>query len=276
MIKCKVCGQEFENVIGWKHLKKHDMTTKKYKEIHGEVASTEYRAAISKRMTGTNNPSFGQHRHWTTEQKENIKGRIPHNKGVQMSDSQKTKLRDEALSRNHHWRQTDTHPLKGHSVSDETKLKISQSISDYAAKNPEQMQSRTAKAIQTKIDRGYDFAPFKGHTHSQETKKKISKKSKQSNKLRAEDGDHITKEHTRVKVIKSQGYRPVRVMFYYPQREQAIRIQETLKTLYAGVDGEYYAGDAAWDYLKTKSGYDLRAILTEIANRIDDEANDEK
>jgi hypothetical protein len=79
-----------------------------------------------------------------------------------------------------------------------------------------------------------------------------------------------------VKVIKSQGYRPVRVMFYYPQREQAIRIQETLKTLYAGVDGEYYAGDAAWDYLKTKSGYDLRAILTEIANRIDDEANDEK
>lgn len=45
------------------------------------------------------------------------------------------------------------------------------------------------------------------------------------------DGDHITKEHTRVKVIKEHGYKPIRIMFYYPQRDQAIRIQETLKTL---------------------------------------------
>jgi hypothetical protein len=79
------------------------------------------------------------------------------------------------------------------------------------------------------------------------------------------DGDHITKEHTRVKVIKRHGYKPIRVMFYYPQREQAIRIQETLKTLYAGVSGEYYGGDEAWDFLKTYSGVDLKAILTEIA-----------
>jgi len=80
------------------------------------------------------------------------------------------------------------------------------------------------------------------------------------------DGDHITKEHTRVKVIKGHGYNPVRVMFYYPQREQAIKIQETLKTLYKGVKGEYYAGDDAWDYLTKISGYDLKAILTEIAD----------
>lgn len=80
------------------------------------------------------------------------------------------------------------------------------------------------------------------------------------------DGDHITKEHTRVKVIKSHGYNPVRVMFYYPQREQAIKIQETLKTLYQGVNGEYYVGDDAWDYLRKISGYDLKAILTEIAD----------
>lgn len=49
------------------------------------------------------------------------------------------------------------------------------------------------------------------------------------------DGDHITKEHTRVKVIKENGYIPVRVMFYYPQRMQARRIQETLATLYNGI-----------------------------------------
>jgi len=80
------------------------------------------------------------------------------------------------------------------------------------------------------------------------------------------DGDHITKEHTRVKVIRNHGYKPIRIMFYYPQRGQAIRIQQTLKTLYAGVEGEYYGGDEAWEKLKAYSGVDLKAILNEIAN----------
>ena len=80
------------------------------------------------------------------------------------------------------------------------------------------------------------------------------------------DGDHITKEHTRVQVIKGHGYKPIRVMFYYPQREQAIRIQETLKTLYTGVEGEYYGGDEAWGFIKQYTGIDLKEILTEIAN----------
>jgi hypothetical protein len=80
------------------------------------------------------------------------------------------------------------------------------------------------------------------------------------------DGDHITKEHTRVKAITEHGHNPIRVMFYYPQREQAIKIQGTLKTLYAGVSGEYYAGDEAWEFLLGRTGYDLKAILTEIAD----------
>jgi len=80
------------------------------------------------------------------------------------------------------------------------------------------------------------------------------------------DGDHITKEHTRVQVIKGHGYKPIRIMFYYPQREQAIRIQETLKTLYTGVEGEYYGGDEAWGFIKQYTGIDLKEILTEIAN----------
>lgn len=86
------------------------------------------------------------------------------------------------------------------------------------------------------------------------------------------DGDHITKEHTRVKVIMGHGYKPIRVMFYYPQREQAIKIQETLKTIYSGVNGEYYAGDEAWNYLTRISSYNLKSILTEIAERRDNEA----
>ena len=80
------------------------------------------------------------------------------------------------------------------------------------------------------------------------------------------DGDHITKEHTKVKVIREHGFKPIRVMFFYPQREQAIRIQQTLKTLYAGVNGEYYGGEEAWNYLEQYTGVNLRNILIEIAN----------
>lgn len=81
------------------------------------------------------------------------------------------------------------------------------------------------------------------------------------------DGDHITKEHTRVKAIQNKGYKPIRVMFYYPQRDQAKRIQDTLKTLYAGVNGEYYADDEAWSFIKSYTGIDLKQILTDIADK---------
>ena len=80
------------------------------------------------------------------------------------------------------------------------------------------------------------------------------------------DGDHITKEHTRVKVIKEKGYIPIRVMFYYPQRSQAIKIQETLETLYKGIGGKYYYGDSAWKYLKDFTDIDLLEILEVIAD----------
>ncbi len=79
------------------------------------------------------------------------------------------------------------------------------------------------------------------------------------------DGDHITKEHTRIKVISAAGYTPVRVMFYYPQRLQAQRIQAALETLYKGIGGEYFGGDRAWDYVKERTGVDLLGILKEIA-----------
>jgi len=81
------------------------------------------------------------------------------------------------------------------------------------------------------------------------------------------DGDHITKEHTRIKTIKKAGYKPIRIMFYYPNRKQAIRVQETLKTIYAGVGGEYYFGKEAWGVIKKKTGIDLLGILETIANK---------
>jgi hypothetical protein len=79
------------------------------------------------------------------------------------------------------------------------------------------------------------------------------------------DGDHITKEHTRIRAIADAGHTPIRVMFYYPNRAQAIKIQQTLETLYKGVKGHYYYGDAAWAYVKKRTGVELLAILQTLA-----------
>ena len=80
------------------------------------------------------------------------------------------------------------------------------------------------------------------------------------------DGDHITKEHARVLNVKEHNYRPIRIMFYYPNRDRAIRIQETLKTIYQSMDGEYYSGDQAWKYVKNKTQVNLLEILQKIAD----------
>ncbi|BCV22131.1 ApaLI family restriction endonuclease [Moorella sp. Hama-1] len=80
------------------------------------------------------------------------------------------------------------------------------------------------------------------------------------------DGDHITKEHTRLRVIEKHGYKPIRIMFYYPNREQAIRIQDTLKTLYEALKGEYYSGNQAWEFVHNYTDVDLKGILTKIAH----------
>jgi ApaLI-like restriction endonuclease len=79
------------------------------------------------------------------------------------------------------------------------------------------------------------------------------------------DGDHVTKEHTRLQAIAKHGYKPIRIMFYQPNREQAIKIQATLKTVYDGIGGEYYSQEDAWNYVKNRTDIDLKAMLIEIA-----------
>jgi len=54
-------------------------------------------------------------------------------------------------------------------------------------------------------------------------------------------------------------------MFYYPNREQAIRIQKALESLYKSVQGEYYYADAAWAYVKRRTDVDLLGILRDLA-----------
>lgn len=79
------------------------------------------------------------------------------------------------------------------------------------------------------------------------------------------DGDHITKENTRLLAVRDAGLVPIRIMFYYPNRKQAIRIQEALETLYHGVGGQYFYADAAWKYVTAQTGIDLKQIIEELA-----------
>ena len=75
------------------------------------------------------------------------------------------------------------------------------------------------------------------------------------------DGDHIKKEHKRVRIIREAGYIPIRIMFFEPNRDQAIRIQSKLRDLYHELGGEYYSGDEAWEYLERDTGIDLKSII---------------
>lgn len=78
------------------------------------------------------------------------------------------------------------------------------------------------------------------------------------------DGDHIKKEHKRVQIIKEAGYVPVRIMFFEPNRKQAIKEQKKLKKMYEEIGGEYYSGEDAWRYLKHETGIDLKKLLQKM------------
>lgn len=84
------------------------------------------------------------------------------------------------------------------------------------------------------------------------------------------DGDHITKEHTRLKCIADAGHKPVRVMFYEPNRGQAKKIQLKLATTYLAEGGEYHSGDGAWKWIKDFTGTDLLAILEKMESEAEE------
>ncbi|ANR69466.1 hypothetical protein AWC34_12610 [Staphylococcus equorum] len=91
------------------------------------------------------------------------------------------------------------------------------------------------------------------------------------------DGDHISKEHRRVKAIKKAGFIPIRLMFFNPNRKQAIKIQQKLKKLYREEGGFYYAGIDAWEYVENYTQINLHNMLKKISDlKIDTDDEKEK
>jgi len=189
MIKCKICHQEFDNVIGWKHLKKHNITTAQYKLQYGQVASDEYRQRRSRMSTGKHNPMFGKKWQWSDEQKDNIKGRVPHNIGQPMSDNQKEILSQKAIARNNHWKYTNTHPTAGKTYDELHGAGVAQLIKDKLS-NANLGKSRStesiAKSLATKQSNGYVTSGMKGKTHTPETRAKMSAASTIAGKIKRE------------------------------------------------------------------------------------------
>lgn len=85
------------------------------------------------------------------------------------------------------------------------------------------------------------------------------------------DGDHVAKEHARLLAIKQLGYTPIRIMFYYPQREQSRGIQKKLEAAYSGVGGHYFYAESAWKHILNLTGIDLLRILEKLAEETSDE-----
>lgn len=79
------------------------------------------------------------------------------------------------------------------------------------------------------------------------------------------DGDHITKEHTRIRAVADAGYFPTRLMYYFPNRAQAMRIQAAIRDLYKANNGSYYSGEEAWNHIEEITSVNLLKILEDIA-----------
>lgn len=79
------------------------------------------------------------------------------------------------------------------------------------------------------------------------------------------DGDHIRKERNALLATIDEGYNAIRVMFFYPNRQSAIRVQDRLREFYEENGGHFYSEESAWDFIHEYTGVDLKAMLIEIA-----------
>ena len=53
----------------------------------------------------------------------------------------------------------------------------------------------------------------------------------------------------------------------------SLKTDRLLETLYQGIGGHYHYGDGAWEYVRERTGVDLKTILEQIANeRVPQEA----
>lgn len=161
MVKCLECGKEFKQITN-RHLKfVHNLTTLQYKEKYpeSELFDKEILNFFSERSKKANEKRKGIPRSDIVKEKiRNTKSKqeiVPWNKGKEQPIIVKEKLREKALIRHNKWKELGVHPQIGIKLSNETKIKISQSVIKYAQLNKNELKNRAQKAVNTKIKNGY-------------------------------------------------------------------------------------------------------------------------
>ena len=160
-IICKICFREFQKQITNKHLKyNHNLTTTEYKSLYGSdsLSSPEYRLEKSKASSGQNNNMFGKCQSETTKKtiSSKNKGKIPHNKGSKITDqTQLDTIRISIDKREQRYKEIGKYPSTGRKLSNESKLKISNSMKSYVENHPEEVLEKARTILETKKQNGY-------------------------------------------------------------------------------------------------------------------------
>ena len=76
------------------------------------------------------------------------------------------------------------------------------------------------------------------------------------------DGDHKSKEFRKVDLIKSKGYKPIRLTFFLPELERSAKAQKDIIDYYS-TNGLSYTGDEAFKYINNLANIDLLKIIKE-------------
>lgn len=160
------------------------MTTAEYKTNYGKEAlsSPEYREKRSQLSKGSNNPNYNNT--WNDDQKQSLseknKGRSAWNKGKtkdEYTDAHNQSIQQGIKSREEKYATGELTRVLN-TITDETKLKISHSVKQYARSHPEETTARAQKSLTTKMQNGYDFGSvMRGKQHTAEAKEKISRQS---------------------------------------------------------------------------------------------------
>lgn len=186
-IVCQLCQKSFPKLISSTHLKfTHQISSQEYKTQFGDdsLASREYREEKSAANSGSNNRMFGRTHSQESKQSmsQKLKGRVPHNKGKKVIDpEQLNTIRNAINLREQKYKESNHHPRKGKSLSEESRQKIRQAVKSYSENNPDELKIRAKKAKETLIAKGYDFGShMRGKHHSLETKNRLKTASQKT------------------------------------------------------------------------------------------------
>lgn len=195
-VKCAICQEEF-TLIHWSHLARHGISTKEYRDRHGEdsLVCPEYKKLRSEQNTGDRNPNHG--RYWSSEKRtelsKKLQGREPWNKNQKLTGDTLLAVQESVAKREARY-QSGELVRYVQKPDTNTRQKISESVKQYAQNNLAEIRERASRSLATKKSRGYDLAFFRGKKHSADTKQIISQKSHEANKQKSESAYSLALE----------------------------------------------------------------------------------